>query len=128
VATIMVVDDAPDVLQTFEDMLTASGYSVLTARGGTEALDILDEGQSIDLLLTDVVMPGLNGFNLARMAKLRRPSLKVLYLTGKHEQTKLLRDKGLKFGKLLTKPIRMGELRHEVAAALSADVCAVDQR
>jgi DNA-binding response OmpR family regulator len=64
-------------------------------------------------------MPGLNGFNLARMARLRRESLKILYLTGFFEEVITLRDGGAKYGKLLRKPIIPQQLRAEIDSALA---------
>lgn len=116
--TVLVVDDDPDILELLCTVLEQDGYTVERASEGIGALDILDRGR-VDLLLTDVIMPGLNGFNLARMARTRRSTLKVLYLTGYYEQAKVLRDEGEKYGKLLAKPIRPAELRKEVGAALS---------
>jgi two-component system cell cycle sensor histidine kinase/response regulator CckA len=119
VATIMVVDDDADVLDTLDNILSAVGHTVLRAANGVQALDILDRGGPIDLLLTDVLMPGLNGFNLARMVRRYRPRLPVLYLTGFFEQAQVMRDAGDKYGKLLMKPITPLELRGEVEAALT---------
>jgi CheY-like chemotaxis protein len=118
-ASVMVVDDDPDVLATLSAILERAGHTVTRAASGVAALSLLDEGKFADLLLTDVVMPGLNGFNLARMVHLRRPSTRVLYLTGYHEAAMAMKDVGEKLGKLLTKPILPELLRSEVLAALS---------
>jgi CheY-like chemotaxis protein len=117
-AALLVVDDDPEVLEAVCAVLAGMGHSVERAAGGIPALDILD-GKHIDLLLTDVMMPGLHGFNLARMAVLRQPDIKVLYFTGYTEYT-IERDEGQKFGKLLHKPLAPDELRKEVEAALKA--------
>ena|SRR5882724_317142 len=118
-AAVLLVDDDADVLSTLGLILERAGHTVVTAGDGIKALDILDAGKPFDLLLTDIVMPGLNGFNLSRMARSRRPTMKVLYLTGYHEQALALRDQGERLGKLLTKPIFPDDLRREVAAALT---------
>ena len=101
--------------------LKATGYSVERAASGLGALEILDQGKPIDLLLTDVVMPGLHGLNLARMAVLRRRRLKVLYISGFADLETILQDEGPRFGKLLSKPILPADLRREVADALAAE-------
>ena len=116
----MLVDDDEDVRVTVARMLQGDGHEIVPAANGNEALDVLDKGEPLDLLLTDVIMPGLNGFNLARMARTRRPKIRVLYLTGYHQQAIALRDEGSKYGKLLIKPIAAADLRQEVAAALSS--------
>jgi CheY-like chemotaxis protein len=120
VTTILLVDDDPEALTILAAILQSGSHQVLTAKDGTAALDILDRDIPIDLLLTDVVMPGLNGFNLARMARTRRREIKVLYLTAFHETVVTMRDGGERYGKLLSKPIGATELRNEVEAALAA--------
>jgi CheY-like chemotaxis protein len=119
-AAVLVVDDDPDVLATIADIIEQAGHDVAKAANGLAALAVLDDSEPIDLLLTDVVMPDLNGFNLARMAHLRWPGLKVLYLTGYHEaaMAMVMRETGDRLGKLLTKPITPAELRREIAEVL----------
>jgi len=117
--TVLVVDDDPDALQVIAEMLASEPHRILVARSGLEALDIVESGAAIDLLVTDVIMPGLNGFNLARMVMSRLPRVKVLYLTGDAERAELSRDVGVKYGKLLRKPITHGELAREVQGILS---------
>jgi CheY-like chemotaxis protein len=118
--TVLVVDDDADVRSTLANILTVAGYKVTTANSGIEALDTLDRQEGIDLLITDVIMPGLNGFNLARMARNRRPAIRILYLTGWFQTAETMLDHGEKYGKLLTKPIMPEDLRREVTAALAA--------
>jgi CheY-like chemotaxis protein len=89
------------------------------AGSGLAALDVI-EGKRIDLLLTDVLMPGLHGFNLARMGRLRTPELRVLYISGFMEIETIVQDEGPRLGKLLSKPIAPAELRREIAEALAA--------
>ena len=121
-AALLVVDDDADVLESLCAVLRVMGHAVEGALSGVAALDILDQGRRFDLLLTDIVMPGLHGFNLARMARLRHRDLKVLYMSGYGEADQVLRDIAPKFGKLLHKPIRPDDLRSEVEQALG-DEC-----
>jgi DNA-binding NtrC family response regulator len=118
-AVVLIVDDDEQVLGTLAAMLSLADHAVITARGGTDALDVIDRNIPLDLLVTDVIMPGLNGFSLARMARMRRPDLRILYVTGYVERTQTLRDVGPWYGKLLMKPIMPAAFRHEVAEALS---------
>ena len=118
-SALLIVDDDQDILDIFEAFLTAEGHSVTTANCGLPALDILDSDQRLDLMITDVIMPGLNGFCLARMAKTRRPSLKILYLSGDCENAQVSRDQGVRLGKLLNKPILARDLTREVEDALA---------
>jgi CheY-like chemotaxis protein len=80
--TILVVDDEPDVCELARDCLVAEGYRVLEARDGEEALRIAEgHTEPIHLLLTDVVMPRLNGIELAARLIRQRPDTKVLYMS-----------------------------------------------
>jgi CheY-like chemotaxis protein len=76
------VEDDADVREYVVETLGGLGYDVLQAKGGEDALRLVDEYKGIGLLLTDVVMPGMNGRKLAEQAKQRRPDLKVLFMTG----------------------------------------------
>ncbi|HWK44268.1 MAG TPA: response regulator [Stellaceae bacterium] len=116
----LLVDDEPEILQTLKLIIKSGGHDVITAESGILALDILDSDAKLDLLLTDVIMPGLNGFSLARMALLRRPELRIMYLTGFYEQVKVLGNANERFGNVLIKPLLSGELRAAVDAAFSA--------
>ena len=80
--TILVVEDDADVREYTCVALTALRYSVLEAGEATAALRVLDDHPEIILLLTDVGLPGINGSRLAREARSRLPSLKILYTTG----------------------------------------------
>jgi CheY-like chemotaxis protein len=81
--TILLVEDEDGVRALAHEILEASGYRVLPARHGAEALDVSDgHGPSIDLLLTDVVMPGIGGRELVERLSVRRPDMRVLYMSG----------------------------------------------
>jgi len=81
--TILLVDDEPDVRAVARDVLAAKGYRILEAANAEEALRVAQEhSEPIDLLLTDVVMPGLHGHELAAQLRAQRPGLKVLYMSG----------------------------------------------
>ena len=81
--TILVVEDDGDVRAYFVEVLRDLNYRVLSAHDAVSALGLIDQdGIGIDLLLTDVVLPGLNGRQLAEKAQDRRPGLKVLFTTG----------------------------------------------
>ena len=81
--TILLVEDDGDVRAYLTDILRGLDYGVVAASNGTIALDILTRNDlRIDLMLTDVVMPGMNGRELARKASQLRPELRVIYMTG----------------------------------------------
>ncbi len=81
--SILVVDDEPSLVALVRTMLWRAGYSVFEAYSGEEALRVAGvEGRHIDVLLTDVMMPGMNGFELAGKLQAMRPELKVLFMSG----------------------------------------------
>ena len=79
---ILVVEDDAHVRAYVAETLGALGYDVLEAANGKEALRLLTEHNTVSLVLTDVVMPGMNGRKLAEEARQRQPALKFLYMTG----------------------------------------------
>jgi PAS domain S-box-containing protein len=79
---ILAVDDDDDVRRAVVVQLRALGYQVVEAASASAALKILDGAQKVDLLFTDVVMPGMNGKELAIQARAKRPALKVLFTSG----------------------------------------------
>ena len=81
--SILVVDDEPLVLKMFSTILRSRGYSVVDATSGGEALSKFAANSSdIRLLVTDIIMPRMNGIELATEVKRRVPHLKVLYVSG----------------------------------------------
>ena len=106
--TILLVEDEPAVLEVAQEMLRESGFDVVTARDGQEALDILGRDTRIDLLLTDVVMPELNGFQLAHRARGLRPGLPIVYISGYADEARL--EAEAVHGPVLRKPFRSTDL------------------
>ena len=107
---ILVVDDDEDVRELTVYVLQHGGYDVISARNGEEALVAVGLDPSIDLLLTDIVMPGLlNGWQLARRARAIRPALRVIYMTGYARVLPIAED-GPGLGPLLPKPWRPDQL------------------
>jgi DNA-binding response OmpR family regulator len=93
--------------------LRAAGHDVSIADNHDAALQILDNPRPLDLMITEIVMPrGVNGFALARMARMRRLELKILYLTAVEVPTEEA------IGKILRKPIAMECLLAEAGLAL----------
>ena len=111
---VLVVEDDGDLRELVVTVLSDLGYSVLEAGNADEALETLVSRNDIDLLFTDIVMPGRNGFELAREAVHRRPGLKLLYTTG------FAREVGPADVKapVLKKPYRLSQMATYVARAL----------
>ena len=118
---ILVVEDEELVRDFTVELLTEEGYVVLAAASGNEALAIIEREPGIDLLFTDIVMPGsLDGFALAREAKLRRPDLHVLYTSG-YSSRLAAPGPGETFGPVVAKPYRPSQLTGEIKRALRSD-------
>jgi len=100
--TVLLVDDDPLVLETVADMLADQGCEVVTATDGTEALAKLKAQPWIDVLITDITMPGLGGYELAEAAKRVKPDLPVTLLSG--------RETDRRGFPLIRKPFRENEL------------------
>jgi PAS domain S-box-containing protein len=117
--TILIVDDREDVAELARTILRDFGYTTLTASNAREALEILDSSERVDLLFTDLIMPGgMNGVLLAREARRRQPKLKVLLATGYAEASLERTDIGGSEFDLLNKPYRRTELVRRVRAIL----------
>jgi PAS domain S-box-containing protein len=117
--TILVVEDNTDVRRLVLRQLRDLGYAVIEAANGPQALQILDGGAAIDLLFTDVVMPGgMTGRQLAEAAKKRRPHLKTLFTSGYTEDSILRLGKLDPGVRLLSKPYRKHELATRIREAL----------
>jgi CheY-like chemotaxis protein len=87
--TVLVVEDEPVIRNLIVEVLQGLGYQALEASDGPSGLKILQSSQSIDLLVTDVGLPGINGRQLADQARVTRPDLKVLFITGYAENATL---------------------------------------
>jgi len=111
-STILVVDDDPAILEYAGEVLEECGYAVLTALNAATALVMLRNSERIDLLFTDLVMPGSDGIELARQAGEEVSGLKVLFTTG-------YSTGAAPGGCLLNKPYRPHQLVGAVAAALT---------
>jgi PAS domain S-box-containing protein len=114
--TILLVEDDAGVRAVTAAMLKELQFTVIEADNGSHALDIVDSKPDIDLLFTDIVMPGMNGFELGRRARERRPQLPVLYATG-YSASYTAPEKG---ADVLTKPYREADLLTKLRVLLTA--------
>ena len=111
--TILVVDDDSLVRNSVVSIVEAQGFRVLAASNAVDAMGILAQ-EHVDLLFTDIVMPGQDGIELAREAKKLRPKLRVLFATGYFSRA----DDAIGLGELLFKPMRAAQVEKAVAQAL----------
>ena len=113
---ILVVDDDPAVRDITVQMLRQTGYAVVEAESGQAALDALARGETYDLLVVDVAMPGLNGVETVRRARELWPALHTLYITGYAD---VAGDEPPIGGEpVLKKPFRLNDLRTAVGNAI----------
>ena len=112
--------DTPDLLKFATTTLTKKGYQVLKAQNAAEALEYLETSDPIDLLFSDVVMPGgENGLDLALKARAMRPGLKVLLTSGFTEKIQETSRYGELLDRVLHKPYRGTDLVQEVHKTLN---------
>ncbi len=115
-AHILVVDDDPDVRWIIAQDLQELGYVVTEADNGRAALAILEQGTPCDLMVADLVMPGLSGLDTMRLARRTRPDLKVLFASGYADLSRF--GDNLGNHALLKKPFKPKTLAEAVQAAL----------
>jgi two-component system cell cycle sensor histidine kinase/response regulator CckA len=113
--TVLVVDDEPNVLQLVESILEEAGYSVIAANSAANAIKAFDKmAYRPDLLLTDVVMPGMSGPMLVDQLLAKQPGLKVLFMSGYDDRQVVQRYVVEKGFRLLAKPFSLSGLRAAV--------------
>ncbi|MBI5559569.1 MAG: PAS domain S-box protein [Deltaproteobacteria bacterium] len=120
--TILVVDDTPSIRQFIRDALNPLGYKILEAHNGEEALKYHDAGASgtIDLLLTDMVMPGLSGKELARAMRPSHSAMRTLYMSGYINSDLDENQTGGASMNFITKPLSAREIAHKVRSVLDS--------
>jgi len=113
--TILLAEDEQDVREVAKEFLESGGYTVIEARDGAEALKLeeMHEG-AIGLLITDMVMPGMNGQELAGLLQLKRAGLQTLYMSGYSERAAAESAQGDSSIRLLTKPFSRSALLRTV--------------
>lgn len=117
--TILLAEDERLLRELGETILRQAGYKVVTAPGAEELRALVSEySDRVDLLLTDVIMPGLGGQELVALVKRRWPAIRILYMSGysSEEIDNLDRDAGF-----LQKPFTPGELMKKIADLFNAN-------
>ena len=116
--TVLLVEDEPMVRTVAERALTRHGYTVVTANNGFEALEILNRGDEFALLISDVVMPEMDGPTMVREARQSRPDLPVLFMSGYAEE-QLRKSIDIDKVAFLPKPFSVQELAEAARKALT---------
>ncbi len=112
---VLVVDDQPDIREIFQAFLEEFGFSVATAAGGEEALEILAR-EAIPVMFLDLNMPGMDGLELCRQVRQRQPQAQIFALTGYHKLFTPEAALQVGFNDYFTKPVDL-HLLHNVALA-----------
>lgn len=114
--TVLFVEDDPDVRTSTEEILKAKGLRLLVAGDGFEAMRLLVQND-VDVLFTDIVMPGMDGISLAKQAKVLRPDLKVMFMTGYYSRA----SEAKSLGELMFKPVREPHIMDALTRLLRPD-------
>jgi two-component system, cell cycle sensor histidine kinase and response regulator CckA len=116
--TVLVVDDEPEVRKLVSAMLTRNGYRVLSADTGENAIRLFKSHPETELLLTDVVAPGMSGPMIADEISALEPGIKVLFMSG-FDNTQVVQRYVVETGySLLVKPFTMEQLEQKVREVL----------
>ncbi len=118
---VLVIEDEESVRMLVVEVLRELGYVTYQAANGAAALELIKSSQPIDLLITDVGLPGLNGRQVAEIARAHRPGLRVLFVTG-YAANAAVRSQFLDPGmEMISKPFAMKELSEKISEILSGD-------
>ena len=118
-ATVLLVEDEDTVRNVTARLLMKLGYQVSSAADAQEAIAIFDDGADFDLVVTDIVMPGLSGIEMAEVLKKRFPTLRFLFISG-YISRELDTTPQAPPEPFLPKPFTLQELAEEVRKALLA--------
>jgi CheY-like chemotaxis protein len=123
---VLVVDDEAPILEVFDRVLRRAGYVTQLAASGAEALAVAEGPDPIDLLVTDMMMPEMNGDEVARRLRQKHPAVKVLYCTGFSDR--LFAEKGTMWEgeAFLEKPFDSKALLEAVSLLLNSNRCIGD--
>ena len=114
---VLVAEDSGSVLAVTTETLKIGGWSVLEANNGPEALALAGEQDRLDVLLTDIVMHGMNGMELAKAMREKRPDIKVVYMSGHSDD--VIAEKGNIDGPILRKPFSAKHLLDQLSRLMN---------
>lgn len=121
--TVLVVDDDPAVLQVASKVLSRGGYRVIEAESGAQALRLVEESDgAVDLLLTDVVMPGMGGREISEAIAQRYPGVRVLFMSAYTEDEVILQGVRVAEVNFISKPFTVDGLRAKVREVLGREL------
>jgi two-component system, cell cycle response regulator CpdR len=112
--TVLFAEDDTPIRESVSELLSLNGFRVLKAEDGYEALRLLLQ-EDVDLLFTDIVMPGLDGVELARKAKSVKPNVKIVFATGYSAKA----SEAIPLGRVLYKPLRAHQIDAELRSFMA---------
>lgn len=115
---VLVVEDDPSVRLLVVQVLEELGYRAIETEGGRDAISILQSARTLDLMISDVGLPGLNGRQLAELARESRPGLPILFMTGYAEQAREQSAFLAEGMEIITKPFAIDQLARRIGAIL----------
>jgi two-component system, cell cycle sensor histidine kinase and response regulator CckA len=118
---VLLADDEPAIRVLVKTFLDAR-FDIVEAANGREALDLVPDATTLDLLITDVVMPEMQGHELSRRMRQQNPDLRVLYLTGYVDHLFEMKDRMWAFEAYLDKPFTEKSLNEAVAMLVSGRI------
>ncbi|MCD8520309.1 MAG: response regulator [Alphaproteobacteria bacterium] len=119
-AHILLAEDDNSMREFLGLALTKAGHSVTSCEDGIKALETLKDDTPYDLLLTDIVMPGMDGIELAQAATRERPAMKVMFITGFAAVAMGEQQKATSDTRILSKPFHLKELVTQIDSLLKA--------
>ena len=125
-ATVLIVDDDPEMLESLRKVLTRHGYSVLAAGGGSEGVQVLRE-RSVDLVLTDLRMPSIGGMSLLKISRTIAPHVQVIIITAYGTVGRAVEALRSGASSFILKPFKVATLIDAVESALQRRCVEIDQ-
>jgi CheY-like chemotaxis protein len=118
--TVLLAEDNPSVRVLIADLLAELGYDAIISEDGQRAADMLSSGRRIDLLISDVGLPGLNGRQVAEIGRQKWPLLKILFITGYAEAARLRSGFLPEGADMIAKPFEMDALAGKIRELLNS--------
>ena len=115
--TILLVDDEPELLSVLEELLCSFGYKVIAKLDAESALPVIKDGTTVDLVITDLKMPGMSGPEFIAVLKKIAPSMPVIMLTAHGSVQSYIQSRSDGVFEYINKPVQSKELRRIVKAA-----------
>jgi CheY-like chemotaxis protein len=117
---ILIVDDEVALTELNAEVLRSEGHNIKTAFNANEALELVNEND-FDVIISDVVMPGLNGFELADKVKARHPEIKIIMVSGYNDQFDSEEKSSHSYDVQLEKPVSRAQLIESINSVLSKE-------